>query len=176
MSEEMFWPEVIREAPVPEGFTIKAAIGRIKGNMGVLKPAVHEIVMDCWYAHELLVQKRGEPGETWAGFCKEIGYDRGTPIEWFKKYKLPWTQISGSQKDENEAGIPASSKPPKKRTKPDVKKQLERINKAIAAGEIADDDIREVSEAIGKAVESGKANSRVAAPAAIAMVCPDSGT
>jgi hypothetical protein len=118
------------------------------------QPAVHEIVMDCWYVHELLVQKRGEPGETWGKFCKELGYDRGTPIEWFKKYGLPWPPIAGLDKGFPEAGFPASPKPPKKQTKPEVKMTLAKMKEEIVAGNVADDDLREVSVAIAKAVES----------------------
>jgi hypothetical protein len=165
MTEEMFWPEVIREAPIPEGFTISQAIVRVKVNMGKLKPAVHEIVMDCWYVHELLVQKRGEPGETWGGFCKEVGYDQGTPHEWFKKYGLPVTRIHGRLPD---SGKPESPKPTKKHTNPEVKMTLTKMTQEIESGRVSDEDIRHVSVAIAKAVESGKANSRVAAPAAIA--------
>jgi hypothetical protein len=81
------------------------------------------------------------PGWTWGRFCEEAGYDQETPIEWFKKYKLPWTQIAGSDIAENEVGKPTSPKILKKQTKPDAHFTVAEISREIASGEVSDNDL-----------------------------------
>lgn len=52
-------------------------------------------------------------------------------------------------------------KPLRKHTKPEVKKQLKDIATKITSGQISDDDIKIMDQAIAKAIKTGKAPKRV---------------
>ena len=57
---------------------------------------------------------------------------------------------------------------PRKHTKPEAKKQLGGMAAAIAGGEVSDDDIKIVDQAIAKAIKTGAAAKRVGASIAAA--------
>jgi hypothetical protein len=124
-----------------------------------------DVLIRLLRVHEALVHKK-LPGKTWAGFCKDLGIDRHTPIRWFQKHGLPYSQTAGTKK----GATAPSHKPARKHTKPAVKNQLEEVAKEIEAGGISDDDIREhLTKPVAKAIKEGKADVRAGTPVQTAI-------
>ena len=88
----------------------------------IAKPAVENIVIEFWIAHEKILTKQAE-GWTWERFCDEAGYNRHTPIKWFEKYGMQITRVTHREEG---AKVPTPI-PPKKHTNPEVKKQLQAV-------------------------------------------------
>ena len=60
-------------------------------------------------------------------------------------------------------------KPARKHTKPEAKKQLKDVAKAIVTGQISDDDIKVVDNAIAEAIKTGRSAKRVGSSTAAAV-------
>ena len=56
-----------------------------------------DLVLEFLKAHEMLVNKKVE-GETWGGFCDTVGITTHTVVNWFRKYSLPFTKVSGPER------------------------------------------------------------------------------
>jgi hypothetical protein len=152
-----FLPQSITEAPLPsnEEWTPEQAIARIQRTsrrIERLKPAVEDIIMDFWIAHEMIVNKKVQ-GWTWGRFCEECGYYHNTPLNWFRKYGLSFTKDPrGREPVLNEKSFKTlNSEPtPPPTTRPEVKEKLKEINKAIESGEITSRDLEGTRKAIDK--------------------------
>lgn len=83
--------------------------------------------------HEALVHKK-LPGKSWSGFCKDLGIDRKTPLNWFAKHNLPYTK--GKRTEE----ISSAPKPTRKHTKPETKEQSDEIAKEAEVTNSTDQD------------------------------------
>jgi len=104
-------------------WSIEKSVSKINSLTAIAKPAIENIVIEFWIAHEMIVNRKVE-GWTWGRFCKETGYSVRTPYTWFEKFDLPWTKTGGmSFKKLKE------DKPLKKLTKPETKFKLEEVRK-----------------------------------------------
>jgi hypothetical protein len=165
MNEEKFLPEKVNMPALPKEWEPEKAVQKITKLTSIAKPAVEDIVIEFWIAHECLVKKKVK-GWTWGRFCKETGYDEGTPHRWFEKYGMPITKLTGrptSAKAEAPKGA-------KKHTKPDDKKRLEIAAEIIREGRASDDDIQKtVSGALATAIKEGTSAPRAGAEVATAV-------
>ncbi len=150
MDEEKFLPEKIEAPDLPKEWNPEEAVKRIKKNTSIAKPAVEDIVLDFWIAHEKIVKKE-VIGWTWGKFCKEAGYAYQTPYNWFEKYQLPITK-SDMAAESRKVKKFTLDKPLKKQTKPEVKKQLDNVSQAIEKGEVSNEDSKQVAKSLGKAI------------------------
>jgi len=153
-----FLPQSITEGPLPsnEEWTPEQAIARIQRTsrrIERLKPAVEDIIMDFWIAHEMIVNKKVQ-GWTWGRFCEECGYSHIAPYRWFEKYGLSYTRSFGAVGNRNRNKslkfFNDSEPTPPPTTKPEVKEKLKEINKAIESGEITNRDLEGTRKAIDK--------------------------
>ena len=147
MDEEKFLPEKIEAPDLPGKWNPEEAVKRIKKNTSIAKPAVEDIVLDFWIAHEKIVRKE-VTGWTWGKFCEDAGYAYQTPYIWFEKYQLRITKIGGRKPIKKLI----EDKPLKKQTKPEVKKQLDNVSQAIEKGEVSNEDSKQVAKSLGKAI------------------------
>lgn len=149
--DEQFLPEKITEPALPEDkdWTPEKAIRQIQHlskRIKKLKPAVEDIVMEFWIAHEMIVNKKGK-GWTWGRFCEECGYHPRTPYTWFDKYGLPRTRISGPSPELKNLSLPNS---PLTTTPPEIKEKLKEVNQAIESGKITNKDLEKTRKAINR--------------------------
>ncbi len=148
--EDQFLPTEIKEPSLPdnEEWTPESAIERItrlSKRIQRLKPAVEDIIMDFWIAHEMIVNKKVK-GWTWGRFCEECGYSTQTAINWFRKYGMAYTQISGPKTEPKNLGLPT----PPPTTAPELKESLKEVNRAIENKEITDKDLENTRKALSK--------------------------
>jgi len=148
--EDVFLPESVREPSLPgtNEWTPEQAIQKItdiSNRVQKLKPAVEDIIMEFWIAHEMIVNKKVK-GWTWGRFCEQCGYSDRTPINWFQKYGLSYTKTSqgGLRPTKN---LVTESSPT---TKPETKEKLKEINQAIESGEITNRDLEDTRRALNK--------------------------
>ena len=76
--------------PINPTIYLEASVGRVRLKVGKIKYAIEDVLKDIWQAHELLVRTI-VPGWSWGRYCKEIGINRKTPLNWFQKYGLKYT-------------------------------------------------------------------------------------
>jgi hypothetical protein len=155
---EIFPSKIPAKVKIPKEWDYTEAIAITKNIFKTMREDGGELLLEFLYAHEYLVNKK-IPGKTWGGFCKEVGVDPKTPLNWFEKYRLPFTKIAGRNKE-----ISTSPKHLKKHTKPAIKNALGEIAKEIEDGNVSDDDIRKVSKSIGKAIEREVSHQRTGSP------------
>jgi hypothetical protein len=151
MDEERFLPDIITCPSIPEDWTPEESVLTIKKLTVVVKPKVADIINEFWIAHEQIVKKKAK-GWTWERFCEEAGYARKTPLEWFKKYSLPYVDKGKTLPKKIEVTNDTS-----KQTKPETKAKLEEIAEAIKIETINDDDLRLVGTALAEAIKKGAA-------------------
>lgn len=162
-----FLPQRVTEPSLPTegGWSPELAIDKIRkksNRIQRLKPAVEDIIMEFWIAHEMIVNKKVQ-GWTWGRFCEEAGYSDRTPINWFLKYGMSYTRSDRAavarQIKPKKLGLnpdpaeepeekPTSNPPPA--PKPELKETLKEINKAIESGEISAKDLEGTRKAINK--------------------------
>jgi hypothetical protein len=153
--DELFLPEEIKEPMLPsdEEWTPETAIERItrlSKRVQRLKPAVEDIIMEFWIAHEMIVNKKIQ-GWTWGRFCEECGYHPRTPYTWFDKYGMSWTRSFGAvgNRDGNKSLKKLSeSESATRTTNPEIKEKLNEVNEAIKAGEITNKDLEGTRKAL----------------------------
>jgi hypothetical protein len=155
---DIFPTKISIDTTVPDEWDYDEAVTITKNIFKTVREDGIELVLEFLYAHEYLVNKK-VPGKTWGGFCKEVGISENTAINWFKKYDLPYSQTR-LKKTKNLV----MDNPLKKHTKPAIKNALDEISKEIEDGNVSDDDIREVSKSIGKAIEKEVSHPRVGSP------------
>lgn len=161
--EERFLPEVVICPSIPNKWTPEKAVKTIKKLTTVVKPKVAEIINEFWIAHEVIVKKKVK-GWTWGKFCEKAGYHRETPLDWFKKYNLPFTQIAGTK-----AGKPSLPKPSKTQTKPETKARIEKVVEAIKTETVTDDDLKAIVDVIADKVAKKEVEVRVGTKMATAV-------
>jgi hypothetical protein len=123
---ELFLPMKMELPPISGSLTPEKAGEIIDEETKGVKPKIEKILCIFYEAHEMIVTKQW-PGWTWERFCRERGYDKGTPYRWFEKYAFPITKTS-------KGGLIANAIKPKHlriQTKPDDKLQLEKTAKII---------------------------------------------
>ncbi|MDY6986954.1 MAG: hypothetical protein SWQ30_02760 [Thermodesulfobacteriota bacterium] len=85
-----------------------------------------DVLMRLLRIHEALVHKK-LPGKSWSGFCKDLGIDRKTPLNWFARHSLPYTK---RKRIEETSSVP---KPTRKHKESETKEQSEEIAKEAGA-------------------------------------------
>ncbi len=160
MNDNPFLPDEIPQPDLknaeewtPEGMIEQ--VQKLTKRVERLKPAVEDIIMYFWTAHELIVTKHEKwKGWTWGRFCEECGYSDWTPMTWFQKYGLSYTRSDNAAKfrEQNEPKKLGSTPAPT--TDPEIKEKLKEVNEAIKQGEISNKDLESTRKAInGRAVD-----------------------
>jgi hypothetical protein len=161
---ENFLPEKLQTTiTIPDNWHPEKSVKKINNLTSICKPAIEDIIVEFWIAHEKLIKKEIE-GWTWGRFCKETGYNENTPYRWFEKYNMPITKLTGR---------PSSKKlevdnPLRIHTKPNDKIKLNEIKEKIKENSFSDDDLKTVSDTIAEKVTSGQSGIRVSAKMATA--------
>lgn len=162
---ENFLPEKLQSTiTIPDNWHPEKSVKKINKLTSICKPAIEDIIVEFWIAHEKLVKKEIE-GWTWGRFCKETGYHNSTPYRWFEKYNMPITKITHKTELENTS----SSNPLRTHTKPDDKIKLNEIKEKIKENSFSDDDLKAVSDTIAEKVASGQSGIRIGSKMATAV-------
>lgn len=148
----------------PEG--VISQINKCSKRIQKLKPAVEDVIMLFWTAHEKIVNKHeGWEDWTWGGFCEECGYSSETPRLWFNKYGLSYSRTSkgGERVTKNLVGnrSPEKSgedKPLRKHTNPEVKEKLTDLTESIKSGEVSTGDLKKANKTINQAIDKTEKN------------------
>lgn len=85
------------------------------------------------------------------------------------KFKGIETKYYRTKREKEKPSNEGSGKPVRTQTKPEVKIQLAKTAEAIKKGEVSDDDIKGVDNAIASAIKTGKSARRVGASTAAAV-------
>jgi hypothetical protein len=160
MDREVMFPLELIERPIlPQEWNPEEEAGEINRLSSIAKPAVANIVVRFWIAHEKLVNKnKGEfPDWTWTRFCKETGWAPNTPYNWFGSAGLEYTKTSKGGLIKNFI----KDKPLKKLTKSDTKFKLEEVKEEIKADAISDSDLKEVFDVVAQKIDEDKIAPRV---------------
>ncbi len=140
--------EIDLTVSVPEfddnGWDYNQSVSRCKNLYSVMRHGGTKLIVELLHAHEMLVKKE-IPGKTWGGYCEELGISTRTIINWFNKYHLTFTQISGPKEEPKFLG---SDKPLRTKTKPEVKIKLKEVKEKIRDNEVSDKDIKEVMDTV----------------------------
>lgn len=162
--DDNFLPEKLQTTiAIPKNWRPENSVKKINKLTFICKPAIEDIIVEFWIAHEKLVTKQVESW-TWGRYCKETGYHPNTPLNWFRKYEMPITKIAGKPNNENSL----LDNPLRIHTKPDDKIQLNEIKEKIKENSFSDDDLKDVSDTIAGKVASGQSGIRVSAKMATA--------
>lgn len=160
MNEEIFLPEVLQCPSIPNGWTPEEAVLNIKKLTVVVKPKVADIINEFWIAHEVIVNKRGRKFKewTWERFCKEAGYAETTPVRWFQKYELPYTDKGRTLpklQDANASSITFNDREKITRFK------MRDAVQTIKTEKVSDDDLKTIVDAIADKVAKKEVEVRV---------------
>lgn len=139
----------------PEG--VINQINKCSKRIQRLKPAIEDVIMLFWTAHEKIVNKHaGWEDWAWGEFCEECGYSNETPRLWFNKYGLSTTKIAG-RKEGNSKNLELNN-PPKTKTNPEVKEKLTDLTQSIKSGEVATGDLKKVNKTVNQAIDKTEKN------------------
>jgi hypothetical protein len=164
--DDNFLPEKLQSTiTIPKNWHPENSVKKISKLSSICKPAIEDIIVEFWIAHEKLVTKQIE-GWTWGKYCKETGYNENTPYRWFEKYNMPITKTRDMSSVSKKLEI---DKPLRIHTKPDDKIQLNEIKEKIQENSFSDDDLKDVSDTIAEKVTSGQSGIRVGSKMATAI-------
>jgi len=106
--EDKFLPKKITFPVLPPDWEGGEAVERIKELTSIAKPAVKDIIVEFWVAHEMIVKGLAKEW-TWEKFCKATGYDPYTPYRWFERYRMTITKVTHREKKITERPEPAKA-------------------------------------------------------------------
>ena len=167
-SSETFLPEKLQNTiTIPNNWHPENSIRKINKLTSICKPAIEDIIVEFWIAHEKLVKKEIKDW-TWGRYCQETGYAHNTPYRWFEKYNMPITKSFSAVGNRSLKNI-SEDNSPKTQTKPETKIQLNKIKEKIKEDQVSDDDLKEISDTIAEKVTSGQSGIRVGSKMATAI-------
>ena len=136
----------------------ESQVDHTKALIETTKKRVKDCAYDVWLAHEWIVTKQGEWAKiSWKQYCKDIGIDRKTPLNWFQKAGIEYTKTRQKPTEEPSSVI---EKPMVRETEPEVKERLEEVISDIKESkEIFQDDLKELVDTIADSLEGPKASA-----------------
>lgn len=114
---DIILPDIVEDTVLSEdqsGWEYDYAVNKCRNLFQTVREGGVDLVLEFLKAHEMLVNKKVE-GKTWGAFCDEVGISTQTAVNWFDKYSLPFTKISGPERKEEA--------PPEKKKTMDKKKE-----------------------------------------------------
>lgn len=99
---DIILPEVVKGAILSENqsdWEYNYAVNKCRNLFRTVREGGIDLVLEFLKAHEMLVNKK-VGGKTWSVFCDEVGISTRTAVNWFDKYSLPFTKVSGPERKE----------------------------------------------------------------------------
>ncbi|MDP8227150.1 MAG: hypothetical protein P9L89_05880 [Candidatus Celaenobacter polaris] len=159
--KEQFLPATMKTPTLPVDWNPEDAVKTVNKLTAIAKPVIADIITTFWIAHETLIRNE-ILGWTWKRFCKETNYAENTPLNWFRKYNISFTnrKIAFQQKIFKNFKINSSEERKNYTAKPIVEEQeIEHENSCLPDTEITHKPERRKREYVEKASSQESVNN-----------------